>query len=145
MYLICFTCSYVLLALYDSSVPGCEDHVNLQLLFPFPFAGYTNQGDKNSESNVWWDELLLPVKIDLRSNSKETEEVRRFFKVPAMMAGGRDAKKCMNVAFVQRGDPLSQFVTEMIPTHEAFQQFVWSNLKMKVQFTNRTPHKVDMW
>lgn len=143
MYCAMYRC--ILLALYDSSVPGCEDHLNLQILFPFPYAGYTNQGDKNLESNVWWDEILLPVKMDLRGSTKEAAEVRRHFNIPVMMAGGRDPKQCVNVAFVQRGAPLSEFVTQVVPTHEIFQQFVWQNLKMKVHFANKTPHKIDMW
>lgn len=137
---------YTVLAVYDSRIKGCEEHLNMQLLYPYPFAGYSiHTGDKNMESNVWWDAIVLPVKIDLAVNTPESEEVRSYFGVASSRGGSLPLDQCVNMVFISKGDPISQYDKAIVNTHNEFQGFMWKNLKMKIHFVNKTPYTLDMW
>jgi hypothetical protein len=46
---------YVLLAFYDSSIQGCEDKLQLEILYPWPFAGFSRDGG----DGMWWGRHLF--------------------------------------------------------------------------------------
>ena len=51
------------------------DKMDLEILFPWPFAGYSREGD----NTVYWDEILMVGKLDMSliepSTARETEEL----------------------------------------------------------------------
>ena len=44
----------------------------IQVLFPWPFAGYSNEGGTvDIDSSVWWDEIVVTLRVDLAGKSIE--------------------------------------------------------------------------
>jgi curved DNA-binding protein CbpA len=41
---------FVLMAFYDSSIKGCEEKLQFQVLYPWPFAGFSRDGGEG----MWW-------------------------------------------------------------------------------------------
>lgn len=140
---------YVLVAIYDGSMKGCESTLNYQLLYPWPFAGYSREGGDNA--GIWWEDVLLAVKIDINDNTLESEDIMKHFNISfnkedAIKNGRKFMSGCPAISFLPRGGTIDNVeVTQSISTHEEFQKFVWSVLKMKVTFWNRTPHTVKSW
>ncbi len=60
---------HTIIAFYDSSVPSCEETLNLIVLYPWPFAGF------DELDSVLWDELVTPVKVDVNGSSPKCDEV----------------------------------------------------------------------
>ena len=137
---------YTVLAIYDSRIKGCEDHLNMQILYPYPFAGYSiTAGDAKMESNVWWDAIVLPLKIDLAVHTSESEEIRSYFGVSSSHDGSIPLDQCINMIFINKGDPMSKYTRNIVNEHNEFQGFMWKNLKMTVRFLNKTPYILDLW
>lgn len=130
---------YTLLAIYDSGKPNCEKLLRENVMFPWPFAGFTREGD----TSMWWEETMQTFKIDLHSgNNAGTETVRKFKDYFGLDDGG-DA--CPSVVFFPRGSDLTEFEVWDRRNAQEFREFVWNRLKMKVTFQNKTPWKLKQF
>jgi curved DNA-binding protein CbpA len=136
---------YVLLAFYDSSIPACEHRLTSQVLFPWPYAGYSNEN--YGTSSVWWDEIMLTGKVDLR-NKGSSDEKRKLGEYFGIRDGTLTAQNCPSVVLLPRGGYLSERSTatlQYVKISEEFRKFVWPKLKMKIRFENKTPWPLSVW
>lgn len=138
---------FVVLAIYDSSVSDCELALNLDILFPFPFAGYTNEG---STGSVWWDELLLAAKFDLhRASPQNAQRMLTHFKFVSHKDEASRYRmtkdQCPTIVFLKRHGNIFDFEKQVVHSHEAYQEFVWQRLKMTLRFINRSDYRVKGW
>lgn len=140
---------YVLLAVYDSRVPSCEDLLNFYVMFPWPFAGFAREGD----NSMWWEETMITTKIDLADETEGTKEVQDLLNINFDRKDPHSVAQCPTIAFFPRKSTLENFEL-WTPTMEQgtrqkegvdFRAWVWQRLKMSVKLTNRTPWKLKQW
>lgn len=134
---------YVLIAFYDSSLPACENKMNLELLFPWPFAGYTSDA---TQGGIWWDEFVIPLKMDLRSGKVEDLAfLSNYFGLD--LTPKLKEKNCPSVVLVPRGEKMSPGAHRAthFSSHEEFSSWVWQQLKMTVVVENKTPWVLHYW
>lgn len=139
---------YVLLAIYDSRIEGCEDLMNYYVMYPWPFAGLAREGDKS----MWWDETVITTKIDLASETEGSRQLQDLFGVSFDMKDPKTKQRCPTVAFIPRKAKLTDFELWTPEVELAsggregdFRAFVWQRLKMTVTLTNRTPWTLKQW
>jgi hypothetical protein len=72
------------------------------VLYPWPFAGYSRDGD----DGVFWDEIMIVGKVDVSGSGEEGRKMAKFFGVKAYPS----------IVFIRRGgkiihqkDPPEQF------------------------------------
>jgi len=55
---------YCLLSFYDSSNADCQDRLNYELLYPWPFAGFSGEGG----DGIWWEEIMISGIVDISTS-----------------------------------------------------------------------------
>lgn len=126
---------YVLLA-FVTPTASCRHELDNILLYPFPFAGYSAW---ESQQSVYWDEILIVGLVDV--NDPDSAGILDLFDIP------KDTR-CGSVLLLPRGVSIvSQKHKKPIhfDTNEAFKEYVWPALKIKVRFVNRSPWPLDFW
>ena len=134
---------YVLLAVFDSSIRDCSDTLHTQVMFPWPFAGFTRDGDRT----MWWEETLITLKLDLHGAPAEGLELARHLGIHFdHREGAGHRTNCPAVAFFPRRGTLSDFqVWSGRPTEGELREWVWDKLQMKVTIVNKTPWNLSQW
>jgi len=138
---------YVLLAFYDSSMPLCENKLSNEVLFPWPFAGYSSEAPF-TQNNIWWDEVVLTGKIDLNSSGRNREGRRQLGTFFGFNDGKIGPHDCPTVMLLPRGGRLSErreTTKQHVSQSEDFRDFIWPQLKMTVLFENTTPWILSWW
>jgi curved DNA-binding protein CbpA len=150
---------YTLLAFYDSKSSLCVDFMKFQLLYPWPFAGFSGEG--STKDGMWWEEIMIVGKVDIAVKSKATEDLLRFFGINSIDF----EKNCPSIAFIPRGtninlitntkkqeeqqkqekEQTNSFKAMYFPSSTKFQSWVWSQLKMQVTIINKTSWLLHQW
>jgi curved DNA-binding protein CbpA len=139
---------YVLLAIYDSRIGGCEELLNFFVMFPWPFAGFAREGD----NSMWWEEIMITTKIDLADETEGSREIQDLLKVAFDAKDVKSKQHCPTVAFFPRKARLEDFEL-WTPEKELnsngregdLRSFVWQRLKMSITIRNRTPWTLKQW
>jgi curved DNA-binding protein CbpA len=131
---------YTLIAFYNSSILNCLETLNDQLLYPWPFAGYSGiLADKSD--GMWWEETMIVAVVDVQANAG-SRELAKYFGIHEM----RDLTQCPSVGFIPRGGSIDdRYPAEHFKTHDPYSSYVWSKLKMNVRFKNKTPWKLTQY
>lgn len=134
---------YVLLAVYDSRVPQCENLLNYYVLFPWPFAGFTREND----NSMWWEEIMLVTKIDLAQGTQISKDLADLLGIDFE---GDNKVRCPAVALFPRHSRLTAFDIWSLseqddPTKTEFREWVWHKLRMQITFKNKTPWTLHQW
>ncbi|KAL7534268.1 hypothetical protein ACHAXR_008961 [Thalassiosira sp. AJA248-18] len=118
--------------------PSLETLVNDEIVYPWPFAGMSNQ-------HVWWEDLLQTASIRFhRSN-----ELTRYFNI----GSGEDMTEPVFV-FSKRGAMLGEsighdggtnFATYATRDRESFETWMWSMIEAKVVFHNNHHAPVELY
>lgn len=140
---------FVLLAVYDSRIEGCEDLMNFYVMYPWPFAGMAREGDQS----MWWEETVVATKIDLAEETEGSRQVQDLFGISFDRKDPKAKLQCPTVVLVPRRAKLTSFElwTPQAELESNAKQgtdlraFVWQRLKMTVTVTNRTPWKLKQW
>ena len=116
-------------------VPGdIETHVNDEMVFPYPFAGFSSQ-------KIWWEDVLQTMQI--RFNNKN--ELTEFFNIPH----GNDIRESGNPIFLfgRRGELLSPEKMRRFEgrSRADFEKWVWSCIEVQVEFVNEHNHPVEVY
>ena len=141
---------YVLLAFYDSSIPMCEHKLDNEVLYPWPYAGYSSEG-QGSSSSIWWDEIMFTGKVDLKHARTKPQDAEKLIKLGEYFGiekGLLTAQTCPSIILLPRGGYLSDRMERERKTifiSENFRHFIWPQLKMKIIFENKTPFLVKFW
>jgi len=145
---------YTLIAFYDSSKPECANLLDNFVLFPWPFAGFSNEG--NSDGDMWWEDIMLAVKIDMHEISQRfTSQLSGLFSsIPSSSSSSSSDMSCPSFAFLPRGipsylDPKKEnriiYETMSFKDTDPFRAWVWAQLKMKITVVNKTPWVLNQW
>lgn len=129
---------YCLLSFYDSSNTDCKDRLDYELLYPWPFAGYSGEGG----DGIWWEEIMVAGSVDISTSAGR--DLANRFGIPQKMS----PQSCPYIGFIPRGSILTnneQFIAQIFQNLDDFQSFVWDRLKMRVTFHNKTPFKLSQW
>jgi DnaJ domain/ShK domain-like len=114
-------------------VPGpIEQHVNDEMVFPYPFAGMSSQ-------RIWWEDMLQTVQVRYHKSNELTEH----FGVPT-----GDEYKRQNVPiflFGRRGQPLDKMVRIQTASRHDLEMWVWTQLEVELVFVNRHDHEVEIY
>lgn len=114
--------------------PPLEEHVNDEMVYPWPFAAMSSQG-------IWWEDLLQTTSIRFhRSN-----ELTKFFNI----SDGTTLRQPIFV-FGKRGtrfDKESAQTWSRLETNdrEVFDDWVWDQIKVQVEFINHHDHPVEFY
>lgn len=140
---------YTLIAFYDSSKPECSNILDNFVLYPWPFAGFSNEG--NSDGDMWWEEIMLAVKIDMHEISQRfTAQLAELFTNIQEIS----QSACPSFAFLPRGipaylDPKKEdrtiYETKNFKDTDPFRAWVWAQLQMKITIVNKTPWVLKQW
>jgi curved DNA-binding protein CbpA len=133
---------YVLIAFYDSgydtSLDSCSHILFNQVLYPWPFAGYSVEREV---SGVWWEDLVTVAKVDLNIGKSPTrlEEEERDNIIKAFQLETDDQSRrlkqvrCPAITMLQRGETIRQFPRpEIFKQSETFTDFVSSWMLMDI-------------
>ena len=117
--LICFT------------TPKLEEHVNDEMVYPYPFAAKSAQG-------IWWEDLLQTSMVRYHREN----ELTRFFDIPH----GDTLEKPVFL-FGKRGDPFVASSFNRLETNDRkeFEDWMWTQIKVEVVFVNKHPHPVEIY
>jgi curved DNA-binding protein CbpA len=110
-----------------------EQHVDDEMVFPYPFAAMSSQG-------IWWEDLLQTVKVRFHKQNDLTEH----FNIP----NGDKMRKSGKPTFVfgKRGQSLDEPWAQIETVdRQEFEKWVWSQLQVEVYFINRHPHPVEIY
>jgi hypothetical protein len=132
---------YTILAFYDSRDGECVNRLDNEVLFPWPFAGYSNEGGLG-ETSQWWDELIFVGKVDL--GKAGALELGEYFGFPR---GAVAPGACPSVALLPRGSFLSaRRASEVrhVAVSEEYRSFIWAQVMKRcgpvVATIKSTPH-----
>ena len=150
---------YVLLAFINAGDEDCSHKLLNELLFPWPFAGYSSEGGKDGSSSdsvgdAYWDDILVigKVKLNGRPDSAASRLAARFG-IDAQL----DAQSCPTILLLNRGERIERrdpadptpapgrFQPQVFVSAVAFSAFIWPQLKVTVSFINLSLWPVDMW
>lgn len=136
---------YVILAIYDSSSPECSNYMNYQIMYPYPFAGFTRSNDQTMN----WDEILITLKLDInsissQSNKHEIERLLNHFDLSF-----EDIRSnCPMIVFLTRNQLVDDYIIWNYETKTSlieYRDWIWSKLKMRVKIVNKTPWIIHHW
>lgn len=138
---------YVLLAFVDVGDEDCAHRLSNELLFPWPFAGYS---DGSVMGDVYFDDIMLVAKVELDglSTSDSGLLAARFGVSPSVRG------VCPTIALINRGEPLepsqesasrNYYDPQVYINAWAFSAAIWPKLKVSVTFINRSYWPLDMW
>ena len=121
---------YVLIAFYDSSSDVCSNRLFNQILYPWPFAGYSSEGSK--VTGIWWEDLLMTVKMDLASNPRTLYDVMELvdkygLNMVSAADGGLELRtsSCPSIVLLNRGDSLDKKAkAQVFSNYEGFSDWV---------------------
>lgn len=115
---------YILLAFFDSSQQQCADLLRYQVLYPWPFAGYTQEGS----GGMWWEEIVMTLKVDLNPETTVADDAQRLMEHfgLAFGKGGRMLpEQCPSFSVITRGDSgLNRQSTKHLSDTESFRSWV---------------------
>lgn len=131
---------YVLIAFFDSSQTDCVNVLTYEALYPWPFAGFTQEGSHG----IWWEEYIMPLKIDMNPNSgsdgRKRRELANYFDLALSDDGALPRHMCPSFSIIPRGGSLDDRISAVhYSNSEDFRSWVWQYLKMQVSIVNRTP------
>ena len=109
-----------------------EKVVDEQVQFPYPFAGMSDQ-------KIWWEEILVPVKVRLANDTK-AEFVKGL--------GLKDASSLPAFVFLRRGAELKAENAEVLYSLKnatAFVEWVWKRIETPVTIVNEHNHTVKVF
>ena len=97
---------------------------------------------------MWWEEIVVAVKVDLADDTQDTRDLARHLGIG--FEGARQRTRCPAVAFFPRKATLDTFdvwsmSAEDDPSHSEFRTWVWQRLRMTVSVRNRTPWTLHQW
>ena len=99
-----------------------------QVLYPWPFAGYSNEGGLG-DTPQWWDEICFVGKVDLAQPG--ATELGAYFGFPQ----GKIAREaCPSVVLLPRGSVLSaRRASEVrhVGVSEEYRSFVWAQVRTR--------------
>jgi hypothetical protein len=134
---------FVLLALYDSSIKDCSERLDTQVMYPWPFAGYTREGDRT----MWWEETLVALKLDVFSAGQEGLSLARQLGIQfSLQDSNLPVMSCPAVAMFPRKGTLKEFkIWSNKPNEGEFRDWVWGHLQMTLWIVNKTPWTLNQW
>ena len=107
---------YTLIAFYDDSISDCSKQLQYQILYPWPFAGLSSEG--NTDGAMWWEEVMITTKINLNKVSRKFKrQLRKLFDFPEKISDF----SCPSFSLIPRGesiDFLKQFERESSSVNE---------------------------
>eukprot|EP00934_Nitzschia_sp_Nitz4_P006519 Nitzschia sp. Nitz4//scaffold24_size164493//14812//16104//NITZ4_002307-RA/size164493-processed-gene-0.219-mRNA-1//-1//CDS//3329544051//6509//frame0 len=112
--------------------PKLETHLMDEMVFPYPFAG-------NSDQGVWWETMLQTASVRFHKSNKLCE----FFQIPS----GDQLEKPVFL-FGRRGQPFETSTTwsRIETTNRAeFEEWVWERIKVTVRFVNGHDHPAEVY
>jgi curved DNA-binding protein CbpA len=147
---------YVLIAFYDSTSSKCVNKMNNEILYPWPFAGYSNEV---SDVGMWWEEILVALKVDLANgidtaySADEAEAIQRkkkqfveHFKLNVNDKQQLADSSCPSFTLIPRGSSLADMTpVRSFTDTDQFREWVWPQLKMTVTVINSTPWELSSW
>jgi curved DNA-binding protein CbpA len=141
---------YVLIAFYSSLSSNCLNKLQYEVMYPYPFAGYT----RTSDQTMHWDEIMLTLKFDINTAGATgdhekniemmkllnhfnltTEEIN--FYCPIIIFLPRHQTETANIFSIWKDDSKNKPIE--------FHEWVWGMLKMTVRITNKTPWVLHHW
>jgi hypothetical protein len=110
--------------------PSTESIMEDSILYPFPFAGMSTQG-------IWWEDVLQTIVV---RHHTPNHELVKHFDIPT------DIDKPVFV-FLKQNATLTPEDSVMLTTshREDFENWVWKQLEVKVQFRNEHSHAVELY
>lgn len=107
-----------------------EQHVNDEMVFPYPFAAKSSQG-------IWWEDILQTAIVRFYREN----ELTRFFGIPH----GQNLDAPIFV-FGKRGQPLShEWPRKSTKNRHDFEMWTWSQLEVQVEFVNKHQYPAEVY
>eukprot|EP01035_Chromulina_nebulosa_P042054 gene42054-56942_t len=92
---------YTLIAFYDDSIPECTNLLQYQILYPWPFAGFSSEG--NTDGSMWWEDVMITTKINFNEISRKFKrQLRKIFDIPER----KSDFPCPSFALIPRGESI---------------------------------------
>lgn len=134
---------FVLLAVYDTSIPDCSERLDTLLMYPWPFAGFTREGDRT----MWWEETLVALKLDLNNVGEDGLLLASHLGIQFSYHNGDiPVISCPAVAMFSRKGTLNDYKVWSNKPHEGeFRDWVWGQLQMTFWIVNKTPWTLNQW
>jgi hypothetical protein len=137
---------FLLLAVYDSSNSECEDYMNYQAMYPWPFAGFTREND----NSMWWEEIMLTVKLDINgiNHVDGDDEMRVWLRgigIDIYSISSKGSAQCPTIAFFPKSGVIGNPDLWNRGSTQEFREWVWEKLKMSVTIENKTPWVIQQW
>lgn len=164
---------YTLIALYDDSISDCTNLLQYQILYPWPFAGFSSEG--NTDGSMWWEDVMITTKINFNEiGRKFKRQLRKIFDIPER----KSDFSCPSFALIPRGESIDflkqlekdssssgsgdndqeehklsednllsgkKYAIKSFTDSDTFRSYVWQQLKVTVTFVNRSPWVVHNW
>jgi curved DNA-binding protein CbpA len=116
--------------------PPLEEHVNDEMVYPYPFAAKSSQG-------IWWEDLLQTTSVRFHRSNKLTE----LFGIPDGKQMGQTTQPIF--LFGKRGQRLDESAKSWprIATRDrqSFERWMWEQIKVSVEFINHHDHPVEIY
>ena len=112
--------------------PPMEQHLNDEMVYPWPFAAMSSQG-------IWWEDLLQTTTVRFHRANDLTE----FFGIP----NGETMKNPIFV-FGKRGANINDAKSwPRLETRDRkqFDDWVWKRMEVQIQFVNQHDHPVEIY
>lgn len=110
---------YTLLAFYNSSIPDCLEYLYEQLLYPWPFAGYSGLSSDKSDG-MWWEETMIVGLVDVQY-SPGSRELGKDFGIKEMSS----IQQCPSIGFIpSRGSIDDRIQAQYFHNHDDYAKFV---------------------
>jgi hypothetical protein len=130
---------YTLLAFYDSSIDECKNKLNYEILYPYPFAGFSREG----VDGIFWEDIMVVGKVDT-NNGQEEKDLANYFM--SKYKKKLTKRNCHYITLIPRGGKIADYnEPRSFNTFEAFREWTFQKLKMKITFENKTPWPIDYW
>jgi len=140
---------FVLLAFVDSSGESeCTRKLKEEILFPWPFAGYSESTSGGGHGDAYWDDILTVgrVVLDGRSDSAAGRLAAALGLAPSFSG----AAQCPQVVLLSKGLELehgrvAHAQAYSPPSAELFSEWVWPQLSISVTFVNKSLWPLSFW
>lgn len=137
---------YVLIAFYNSASSNCLNKLQYEIMYPYPFAGFT----RTSDQTMHWDEIMLTLKFDLAAVSNDENADMMKLLNQFNLTTQDINESCPIIIFLPRhetfpGNIFSIWKDDPVNKPLEFHEWVWGMLKMTVKITNKTPWVLHHW
>jgi hypothetical protein len=141
---------FVLLAFVDSSGESeCTRKLQEEILFPWPFAGYSESTSGGGHGDAYWDDILTVGRVVLVGPS-DSAAGRLAAALGLAPSFSGSAQQCPQIVLLSKGlelqhgrvAPTKAFSPQ---TAEQFSEWVWPQLSISVTFVNKSLWPLSFW